>query len=487
LQSGQIQWQAITPPEFHEIDAAMQAQLLAEGVCPPFEKAYIRKDGTSVPILIGGALLPGYTDRGVAYFLDITDRKQAEAEREQLLAREQAAREVAEAANRIKDEFLAVVSHELRSPLNPILGWAKLLRTRQLDEQKTERALEVIERNAQMQSQLINDLLDVSRILRGKLNLETRPVDLVAIIQAAMETVRLAAEAKSIQIHTQLEPDVGLVSGNAGRLQQVIWNLLSNAVKFTSEGGQVGIRLTKLRGTRSGGVDQQQGLAVSDSAQITVTDTGKGIPAEFLPYVFDQFRQESSATTRRFGGLGLGLAIVRYLVELHGGTVQAESLGEGQGATFTVKLPLMVHDATPPPESPPSEPSLNLQGIRIVVVDDDDNTREFLAFLLELHGANVIATASATEAVTTLAQFQPDVLISDIGMPDMDGYMLMRQIRALPPEQGGQIPTIALTAYAGELNQQQALQAGFQRHLVKPIEPEALIQAIAELQAPGNG
>jgi PAS domain S-box-containing protein len=400
---------------------------------------------------------------GVA--IDITDRKQTEAEREQLLAREKAARESAESANRIKDEFLAVVSHELRSPLNPILGWSKLLRSRQLDEEKTDRALEVIERNAQMQAQLINDLLDVSRILRGKLSLDTQTVDLVITIQAAMETVRLAAEAKSIQINTQFEPDVGQVAGDAGRLQQVVWNLLTNAVKFTSTGGRVDIRLER----------------TGSQAQITITDTGKGIPPDFLPYVFEQFRQESSATTRRFGGLGLGLAIVRYLVELHGGTVQADSQGEGMGATFTVKLPLMPHQPITQPDPKPSEFSLNLQGTRILVVDDDDSTREFLAFLLELHGANVTATATAGEALTTLTQFQPDVLLSDIGMPDVDGYMLMRQVRALPPKQGGNIPAIALTAYAGEIDYQQAMAAGFQRHITKPIEPEVLIQAIATL------
>jgi PAS domain S-box-containing protein len=432
--------------------------------------------------------------RGQAYFnsageplrfigtvLNITERKRIAAEREQLLAREQAAREEAEAANRIKDEFLAVVSHELRSPLSPILGWSKLLRSRQLDEQKTDRALEVIERNAQMQAQLINDLLDVSRILRGKLSLESKPVDLVVTIQSAIETVRLAAEAKSIDLRFAI-CDVGLeegdnpkskiqnpklqVMGDSGRLQQVIWNLLTNAVKFTSEGGRVDIRLEH--------IDAQ--------AQITINDTGKGIPADFLPYVFDRFRQESSSTTRRFGGLGLGLAIVRYLVELHGGTVQADSLGEGQGATFTVKLPLMLHQPTSTQETPPSEPSPELQGVRILVVDDDDNTREFLAFLLELHGGSVIATATASEALAVLTQFQPEVLVSDIGMPDVDGYMLMRQVRQLLSERGGSISAIALTAYAGEIDYQQAMAAGFQRHIAKPIEPQVLLQSIAQLR-----
>lgn len=373
---------------------------------------------------------------------------------------------MAEAANRIKDEFLAVVSHELRSPLNPILGWAKLLRTRPLGEEQTMRALEVIERNAQIQAQLINDLLDISRILSGKLSLDVRPVDLAATILAAMETVRLAAAAKSIQIHTQFEADMEKVAGDVGRLQQVVWNLLSNAVKFTSEGGQVEIQL-KRSGTH---------------AHIVVSDTGKGIPADFLPYVFDHFRQESSSTTRRFGGLGLGLAIVRYLVELHGGTVQADSPGPGQGATFTVELPFMSQRPIAPQEAAPPELSLNIQGMRILVVDDDDHTREFLSFLLELHGANVIAVASAGEAIATLIQFQPELLLSDIGMPDVDGYMLMRQVRSLPSDRGGTIPAIALTAYAGEIDYQKAMSAGFQRHLSKPIEPQVLLQAIAELR-----
>ncbi|PSB03214.1 diguanylate cyclase [Merismopedia glauca CCAP 1448/3] len=396
---------------------------------------------------------------------EITERKQLQTEREQLLAREQAAREAAETANRIKDEFLAVVSHELRSPLNPILGWSKLLRTRQFDRHKTEQALEIIERNALMQAQLIDDLLDVSRILRGKLSLNASSVDLGATIQAAIETVRLAAQAKSIEIHTCLDPEVGYVWGDPGRLQQVVWNFLSNAVKFTPEGGRVDIRLEEIDG----------------HAQITISDTGKGIHPNFLPYVFDHFRQEDAAITRRFGGLGLGLAIVRYLVELHGGTVQAESAGEGQGATFTLKLPLMPHLPPTERELESSQPPLDLKGIRIMVVDDDDSSREFVAFLLELHGASVSASASAKEAISTFPQFKPDVLLSDIGMPDRDGYMLIQQIRALPPNQGGQIPAIALTAYAGDLDRQQALQAGFQQHLTKPIEPNQLVQVITTL------
>jgi PAS domain S-box-containing protein len=387
---------------------------------------------------------------------DITEHKQ-------LLEQEQAARTAAETANRIKDEFLAVVSHELRSPLNPILGWSKLLRGGQLDHQKAEQALEIIERNAQMQAQLINDLLDVSRILQGKLSLNASPSNLVSIIQSAIETVRLAAEAKSIQIYTQLDSEAGYVSGDPGRLQQIIWNLLSNAVKFTPVKGQVDIRLERC--------DSQ--------AQITIQDNGKGIDPNFLPYVFDHFRQEDSATTRRFGGLGLGLAIVRYLMELHGGTVEANSLGEGQGSTFTVKLPLMPHPPLLTLDTKSPQPLLNLKGIKVLVVDDDDHTREFVAFLLKLHGASVTAVDSAGAALGVFAQFKPDVLLSDIGMPGMDGYMLMRQVRALPPEQGGQIPAIALTAYAGEIDSQQAMAAGFQMHIPKPVEPDILVECIA--------
>ncbi|HIK16985.1 MAG TPA: PAS domain S-box protein [Leptolyngbyaceae cyanobacterium M33_DOE_097] len=821
LRSRQVRWQDITPPEFHEIDARMQAQLLMEGGCAPFEKAYIRKDGVHVPILIGSALVPGYRDRGVAYFIDITERiqalaalresedqlrlalqsatlgtwdfnlitnelkwddqckamfglsptaeidysrflaglhsddrdrihaavqaalcpnsggeidiqyrtigiedgverwiaakgkaffnqsdeatrfigtvlniteqKRAEAEREQLLARErlyvnqlqglthaalainsalsveqvlqvinsqaasiigthqavtsmtiaqdweqaitsiylsekyvqwwdydekpdgtgiyacvchlnrpmrltqaeleahprwqnfgkagdqhppmrgwlaaplmgrdghnigliqlsdkyegdfteadeailvqlaqmasvavenarlyeaeqqartvaEEAREEAQSANRIKDEFLAVLSHELRSPLNPILGWSKLLLDKKLDQAKTDQALSTIARNAKLQAELIEDLLDVSRILRGKLSLNVAPVDLRLTIQAALETVRLSAEAKSIQIHTTLEANVGFISGDSSRLQQIVWNLLSNAIKFTPAEGQVEVKLEQVEGhcslasSRPDGSARENGdsglhlsqnsvqnLGASHTstsapatsphpyAQITVRDTGKGIHPDFLPHVFDYFRQEDGATTRKFGGLGLGLAIVHHLVELHGGTVQAESLGDGQGATFTVLLPLAQGLTQPYVESQSPEPTLDLHGLQVLVVDDDNDTRDFVAFLLEQAGASVSMAASADEALLTLGQFQPDVLLSDIGMPGTDGYMLLRQIRSRAPQEGSQIPAIALTAYAAEIDYQQAMAAGFQRHIPKPIEPQVLIQAI---------
>ncbi|MGG6267040.1 PAS domain S-box protein [Leptolyngbya sp. AN10] len=399
--------------------------------------------------------------------LDITERKQAEAEREHLLRREQAARAEAQAANRIKDEFLAVLSHELRTPLNPILGWSKLLQSGKLNQARTLEALTTIERNAKLQAELIEDLFDVSRILQGKLSLNMVPVDLAATIRAAMETVRLAAEAKSIQIQTELDTSVRKILGGSARLQQVVWNLLSNAVKFTPTEGRVNIRLENL----------------GDQAQMIIRDTGKGIAPDFLPYVFDYFRQEDGATTRKFGGLGLGLAIVRHLVELHGGTIRAESEGEGRGATFIVRLPLMPTQAETDTESLEPDLTLGLDGIRVLVVEDETDTRELIAFLLEQAGAQVLAVASGFEGLAVFTQSKPDLLLSDIGMPDMDGYMLLQQIRALPAEQGGKIPAIALTAYAGEMNQQQAIAAGFQHHLAKPVEPEELVRVIASVNA----
>ncbi|MEG4418424.1 PAS domain S-box protein [Microcoleus sp. LAD1_D5] len=372
-------------------------------------------------------------------------------------------------ANRIKDEFLAVLSHELRSPLNPILGWSKLLQTGKLDAAKTAQALATIERNAKLQTELIEDLLDVSKILQGKLSLNIRPVDLALTVESAIETVNLAAVAKSIDIRTVLDPQIGQILGDSGRLQQIVWNLVSNAVKFTSAGGRVEVNLTR----------------VGNHAQITVADTGIGIAREFLPYVFDYFRQKDGATTRNFGGLGLGLAIVRHLVELHGGNVGAESQGEGLGATFTVRLPLSGkvkgQENSLAGLSERSTADEQLSGMRILVVDDEPDMRELISFLLEDAGAEVLTIAVPQEAVTALTNFQPDVLLSDIGMPGMDGYMLLQQVRALPPERGGLIPAIALTAYAGEFNQQQALQAGFHRHLAKPIEPDQLIKTIAAL------
>ncbi len=401
---------------------------------------------------------------------DIEDQKQIEAQRSRLLRHEQTAREEAERANRIKDEFLAVLSHELRTPLNPIIGWTQLLRSGRLPVEKTEQALATIERNARLQVQLIDDLLDVSRILRGKLELKVERVDLATTIRAANETVRLAAEAKAIQVRLELSSGVNPVMGDEGRLQQVVWNLLSNAVKFTPAEGQVTVSL----------------IQINHQAQLQVCDTGKGITPGFLPYVFDYFRQADSATTRQFGGLGLGLAIVRQIVELHGGTVQAESPGEGCGTTFTVLLPM----ARPKP-SRVDQGSLSagvlsavpttLTGYRLLIVDDEPDALIFVTFVLEAVGAEVVAVSSAAAALQALENGNFDGMVSDIGMPDMDGYGLLRQIRALPEAQGGGIRAIALTAYAGELNGQQAKAAGFQYHLSKPVDAELLVQQVFQL------
>ncbi|MEH2009737.1 AAA family ATPase [Nostoc sp.] len=450
---------------------------------PHLAQAYAQYDfeaWISIPLMVEGWAVGGITlgfaqlqqlsGEDQAFILAIAQQCAQAIARAHLYEAERTARSAAESANRIKDEFLAVLSHELRTPLNPILGWAKLMRSRKLDQATSDRALETIERNAKLQTQLIEDLLDVSRILQGKLNLNFEQINLVSVIVAAIETVRLSGEAKSIQIQTILESGVGPVLGDANRLQQVIWNILSNAIKFTPSGGQVKIKLEQ----------------VGPQLQICVTDTGKGIAPEFLPYVFDYFRQADGATTRKFGGLGLGLAIVHHLVELHGGTVQAESLGEGKGATFTVRLPCLQDESkgikdTKDNSSLVAAQSLPLSGLEILVVDDDADMRQFLPFMLEQYGATVTVAASAIAALTALSQSQPNLIISDIGMPEMDGYMLMQEVRSLEPEQGGTIPAIALTAYAGEIDHQQAIAVGFQLHISKPVDPEELVKAIVLL------
>ncbi|MDZ8185760.1 MAG: MASE1 domain-containing protein [Nostoc sp. ChiSLP02] len=401
------------------------------------------------------------------FFRDITKRKHVEQEREYLLRREQIARSEAEKANRLKDEFLAILSHELRNPLNPILGWATLLKKDSLEQATKIRGIETIERNAKLQIQLIEDLLDVSRIQRGKITLNIQPVNLANTIEEAKETIGLAIEAKNISLETVLDYDICMVAGDAGRLQQIIWNLLSNAVKFTPAAGKIKIRLQQ----------------VNNYAEVQVQDNGKGIIPEFLPFVFDYFRQADATSTREFGGLGLGLAIVKHLTELHGGTVKAESAGEGMGATFTVRLPLMPDPTPIIPKIQPSNNTLSLPGLHILVVDDDADTGEFLTYILAQSGAKVTAVVSAIEALETLAKTKVDLILSDIAMPGIDGYMLMRLIRAMPLEKGGKIPAIALTAYAGEINQKQALAAGFQMYLVKPVETDRLFQTISEVLA----
>ncbi|OLP16197.1 hypothetical protein BST81_22610 [Leptolyngbya sp. 'hensonii'] len=458
--------------------------------------------------LIGGLIsliLFGITRSQVRAYIALeqaaTELREAEQARLLLLQSEQLARTEAETANRLKDEFLATLSHELRSPLNAVLGWVHLLQTRQLDPTTIHRALETIERNAKAQAQLVEDLLDVSRIIRGQLRLNIRPVSLPAVITTALETVRPAAEAKRIQLQTVLDRQMGLVAGDLDRLQQVVWNLLSNAIKFTPEGGQVAVRLSLVMGSATREAQCLPNQKTSDPkmisgqaryAQLEICDTGKGISPEFLPYVFDRFRQADSSITRSYGGLGLGLAIVRQLVELHGGTIQARSEGEGKGATFMVTLPLIAVEqqshlrrTVPEREASRLNSSSELAALRILLVDDEIDARQLMVQMLQTHGLEVVAVGSAEEAiwtVTALHQSSPfDVLISDIGMPDQDGYTLMGRIRTLKPEQGGGIPAIALTAYAGADNQQRSLQAGFQIHLNKPVNLAELLAAITTL------
>jgi signal transduction histidine kinase len=392
-----------------------------------------------------------------------------------LLKREQETRRAAEEANRLKDEFLATLSHELRTPMTSIIGWSAMLRTANFDETTRAQALATIERNAKAQTQIIDELLDVSRIITGNLYLDTRPVDLASVVGAAVDVMRPAIEAKTIQLRTALDTSVGLVVGDADRLRQVVWNLLSNAVKFTPEGGVVSVRLEH-----------------ADSyVEIVVSDTGQGISPEFLPHVFDRFRQADSSRTRAHGGLGLGLAIVRHFVELHGGTVRAESLGAGQGATFTISLPLM----TPVAESKYVEPQVRpsdwsgasftcpptLKGLRVLVVDDEADTLRMLATMLEGCGAEVRVAESVPEALRALEGRIPDVLVSDIGMPGEDGYDLIRKVRALPAERGGAVSAIALTAYARAEDREQSLSAGYQMHVPKPVEPAELVAVVASL------
>jgi signal transduction histidine kinase len=401
---------------------------------------------------------------------EIRVREWAEQERARLLDLEQAARKQAEEANRTKDEFLATLSHELRTPLNAILGWVQVLRMGKLDPAAATKALETIERNARSQAQLIADLLDVSRIITGKLRLDFRPVDLRRIIDSAQESVRPAADAKGIHLAISIGPLASPALGDTDRLQQVIWNLLSNAIKFTSKGGSVEVRLREVEG----------------NAVIRVSDTGIGIRPDFLPYVFDRFRQAEGSITRTHGGLGLGLSIVRHLIELHGGTAEVESAGEGQGATFIVGLPLRAElaedalDRTAVGRSVFQAPDL-LAGVRVLVVEDETDTRELLVVALQQCGAEVTAFGSVPEALEELDRALPHVLLSDIGVPGEDGYSLIRKVRARGPGQGGDLPAAALTAYARAEDRQRALDAGYQTHLAKPVDPAELIAAVARL------
>ena len=458
--------------------------------------------------------------RGFAKILqDLTERKSSEEEREQLLLREQAARAEAEAANRAKDDFLAVISHELRTPMTAIIGWAGMLRSGMLDESKANLAMEAIERNASLQMQLIEDLLDISRIIREDISLNFSQVNLLEVIAAALEVVHPAADSKEIELKFVQDSSIEgfknrestddsslLIWGDTERLQQVVLNLLSNAIKFTPSGGRVEVRLSVVTDRGTEVIDRQEDSSRSQTtnyplpvnsffAQIQVIDTGIGISPDFLPYIFDRFRQADSTSARSNKGLGLGLAIARHLLQLHGGTIEADSLGRGQGATFTLKLP--IRDASPidpPPSSATGMQSFaeakdaissdnppTLSGLLVLVVEDEADTREWISTVLKSCGAQVIAVGSVDEALAALERERPDVLASDIGLPGEDGYALIRKIRELEPRMGGTIPAVALTAYARIEDYQEALAAGFQLHVAKPIRAAELVAVVASL------
>jgi PAS domain S-box-containing protein len=455
-------------------------RVLAEGAVVGLANhtVLIAADGTERPIDDSGAPIRSRDGRIVGVvlvFRDVSDRHRAELERrdaalerERLLDAERAARADAERASRVKDEFVAMVSHELRTPLNAMLGWTQLMVKPDVGPDVIARGVDVITRNTRLQAQLISDLLDISRIVSGKLRLEIEELEFTSVVGDAIDTIQRDAEARRITITRDLDAAVGLIAGDAARVQQIVWNLLSNAIKFTPEGGQISVQLRKRNG----------------DAELTVTDTGVGIRPEFLPHIFDRFEQADQSITRRFGGLGLGLSIVKHLVELHGGSIVAESGGIGQGATFMIVLPSSAgtqarherpHDSTK--ES--AQPRDSLSGIRILIVEDEPDTSEFLDRLLRGYGAEVVMARTAAEALSRINDDKVDLVLSDIGLPDVDGYDLMHQIRALPASAGGAVPAIALTAYARTEDRTRAFRAGYQAHLAKPIEPPELVATIA--------
>lgn len=423
---------------------------------------------------------------------DITERKLAEealreaqkvaevadAERARLLESERAARSEAEKANRMKDEFLATLSHELRTPLNAVLGWANTLRASYRSPEELAEGLETIERNARIQAQLIDDLLDMSRIISGKVRLEVQRLDLSTIIATSVETVRPSALAKGVRLQMVVDPLNASVSGDPNRLQQVFWNLLNNAIKFTPKGGRVQVLLER----------------VNSQIEVSIADTGEGIPPEFLPYIFDRFKQADASTTRRYRGLGLGLAIVKHLVELHGGTVRAKSAGLGKGATFIVSLPLIVLHPPPEgwkrqhpqsrPQALPVPPAISLNDVTVLVIDDEQDARNLLKQFLESAGAVVYLARSAMDGMKCLRSRPVDVLICDIGMPDEDGFSLIRRVRALDDRQKSEVAAVALTAYARLEDRTEAIRAGFQNHMPKPVEPAELLAVVQSLASP---
>jgi PAS domain S-box-containing protein len=476
-----LRMQDITHPE--DLPGNLERfQALAAGHGSNFviEKRYVRPDGSTVWVHNDVAAIRdavGSVRNITAAVTDIDYVKQGEIELQAAVAREKEARGTAEEANRLKDEFLAIVSHEVRTPLNAITGWAHMLRGGKLNPEQTSRALETIERNTALQVRIINELLDISRIISGKLKIDAKPVELASVIEAAVEVVHAASEAKSIQVETQLDFPEGLVLGDAERLQQVVWNLLSNAIKFTPKGGHVQIRLERNE----------------TSVAIAVEDTGEGIDPEFLPHAFDRFRQADASSTRAQGGLGLGLSIVRNLVEMHGGSVRAESPGKGHGATFTVILPVRaladyrdrhpgsLEHSTLSEYSAGTPTTTRLEGMQVLIVDDDGDTRDLLSLALTSAGAEVRACGSASEAMAAIRELKPDCIVSDIGMPGEDGYMLMKKVRELQGKEESDIPAVALTGYAGAEARSRVGAAGFKAYLAKPVALGELISIIIQL------
>jgi PAS domain S-box-containing protein len=441
---------------------------LANHTVASLEFKHLRKGGSTIDISL--SLAPLHDSDNTIYgvvmtTVDITLHKQIEIQRQILLEQERHARAAAETANRVKDEFLAVLSHELRTPLNAIVGWIKLIQKGGLSPEIMQRAFDTIERNAIAQTQLIEDLLDISRIIRGQVQLALQSVDVKALLQTTVDTLKPAATAKSMQVGLDLEPAVPLIVADPNRLQQIFWNLLSNAIKFTPASGKVSIR----------------GTVVNNHLRLQVQDSGIGIDPKFIPYMFDYFRQADSSTTRHQGGLGLGLAITRRLVELHGGTIQANSPGLNQGTTFTIMLPMRLPSM--PASLGPADivSGLSLQGIKAMVVEDEHDAQALLSVTLEEWGAQVKSADSVQEALRLLEVFRPDVIISDIGMPNQDGYSLLRTLRQSTDDQLRNTPAIALTAYASEEDRQKALAVGFQEHIAKPFEPAAVIDAVCAL------
>ena len=433
---------------------------------------------TAAPLLDASSKILGC----VVALVDISDRKRAEADRSSLLDAERAARASAEhargeaeASSRAKDEFLATVSHELRTPLNAMLGWSQLLTNNALSDEKLSHALEVIQRNVLAQSRLVEDLLDVSRIVSGQMRLDVRPIEPIRVVSSAIESAKPAIEAKRIDLEVSLDPEAGQVLGDTTRVQQIVWNLLSNAAKFTSSGGRVRVEVRR----------------VGTMIETVVSDTGQGIAPEFLPFVFERFRQADGSLARRHGGLGLGLSIARHLVELHGGTITVASAGVGQGSAFTMRLPhagarlspMLRYGATAGADfHPPTEVAApELRGVRVLVVDDDDDSRDLVVSILEKCEAITRSACSAEQALLLIEREVPDVLVSDIGMPGMDGYELMRAVRALPDVRAQRVPAVAVTAYARSEDKRRALAEGFQLHVAKPIEPAAFASAVARL------